>query len=115
MARNAGGLDQQIAREVQATSRMKPKPITTRDIDTLRELEAACRNYVNVTGEDWVKPLDLGSWNGSHHSATLRKLAGRGLVEASRKPMRNGCRPGIRYRITGAGRDAIAQARLKQS
>jgi hypothetical protein len=80
------------------------KALTERDVDTLGDLAAACRNFLDVTGEDWVKPMDCGGSNGSHHSATLKKLAARGLVEASRAKRHLNNRPGIRYRITDAGR-----------
>jgi hypothetical protein len=30
--------------------------------------------------QTWVTPLDIGGYNGSHHSNTLRSLANRGLV-----------------------------------
>jgi len=78
------------------------RPLTDRDIDTLAELEFACRNHLEVTGNDFVQPLDCGGMNGSHHSATLAKLTKRGLVERKR---RGGYSRGSwKYRITDAGR-----------
>jgi hypothetical protein len=82
------------------------KPLTDRDVETLRDLEAACRNYLDVTGQEFVQPMDCGGWNGSHHSATLAKLAKRNLVE--RKQRGGWSRGSWKYRITQAGREAIA-------
>lgn len=54
--------------------------------------------------EDMVQPMDIGAWNSSHHSGTLRQLAIMGLVV---RQDRYGLRPphtpeevksGIRYR-----------------
>lgn len=85
----------------------------------------------------WHVPMDMGSWDGSHHSNTARRLAERGLVEMRRRGIgepytqeqvlamkgrfkrRNEKRPAYQrtkgsrgapkeYRISQAGIDALA-------
>lgn len=91
------------------------RTLTDRDIDTLGELVAANRNLMDVGHhrDGWAKPLDCGGSNGSHHSATLAKLASYGLAD------RKGYRPGIRhvwmYLITPAGKKVVERARRKTS
>ena len=80
--------------------------LTLRDLDTLRELRAACDSYAREGWGDWVKPLHCGGYNGSHHSNTLQKLVRLGLAE--RKGYCPGCRTVWHYRITDAGRDMAA-------
>lgn len=83
-----------------------------RDIEILCDLEAACRNYMNVVGDDWVQPLDCGGSNGSDHSYRLGKLAKAGYAEQRR---RGGWSRGSKsYRITDAGRAALAEAKERQ-
>ena len=81
--------------------------LTERDYEVLGELDAACRNYLAVTGSDWVQPLDCGGSNGSDHSYRLSKLATAGLAESKR---RGGWSRGSKsYRITPGGRAALEQ------
>jgi len=81
------------------------KPLTERDHDILTALAAYAR-----TTYPWRKqharPLDLGGWNGSHHSGTLNKLVRRGLVARSRPPIA-GRKGSQRYWLTDAGRAAV--------
>lgn len=88
-------------------------PLTDRDRDTLDGLERRA----------WKTPLDIGSWNGSHHANTLRKLVVRGLVETKQRRERHGAtgpnaydyttvshRRGSRaYRLTKAGERLVAE------
>lgn len=92
-----------------------PRPLTERDLDTLREIEAA-----NWSCRDWrhgfVRVMDFGGFNGSHHSQTAQKLVRRGLVEPSRAkkiPGYANSRPGILYRCTDAGRALIGKQERK--
>jgi hypothetical protein len=48
--------------------------LTERDQETLNE----------VPTDEWVRPMDIGGRDSSHHSATLRKLVRYGLVEQKR-------------------------------
>jgi hypothetical protein len=72
-------------------------------MDVLHELSAACR-----VGREWrdgyVRPMDCGGSNGSHHGATLRKLVERGYAE--RRGHRYVRRTNY-YRITATGLVAL--------
>jgi hypothetical protein len=82
--------------------------ITDRDIETLRELEAANRSFVQIGHRGgWAKPMDCGGFNGSHHSMTLAKLARAGLAE--RKGYSPGCRAVWMYKITPQGLDRLSK------
>lgn len=89
--------------------------LTRRDIETLRELEAATtslmRNPMRKSHEEgWAMPMDCGGSNGSHHSYTLSKLAKRGLCDRKKfgGPREKGS---CRYRINDAGRAYLAAQR----
>lgn len=58
---------------------MADKNLTPNDIDVLNELEFA--NHGSSNPEKWVRPMDIGAYNGSYHSNTLNKLAGWGYVQ----------------------------------
>lgn len=73
------------------------------------------------TTSGWSTPLELGGHNGSHHSGTLNALARKGLVQFKQRhepdppPGENGAkrwrgRGSKSYRITPAGRKALAEA-----
>lgn len=47
-------------------------------IEVLQSLRYS--RYIAVVPREWVRPLDIGATNGSHHSGTLNRLAERGLV-----------------------------------
>jgi hypothetical protein len=67
----------------------------------------------------WLRPLDVGGSNGSHHSPTLGALAKKGLVQwkwrgwpdpadgENSGPGRETQRGAKVYRITEAGREAL--------
>lgn len=84
------------------------RPLTERDIEVLGDLEAASRNYLDVqpSSEGWVMPMDCGGFNGSHHSATLKKLSDRGLADRKKygSPRQKGS---CRYRINEAGKEHL--------
>ena len=86
---------------------MRPH-LTARDGEVLSELNAACKNYMDVTGNDWVRPLDCGGSNSSDHSYRLAKLARMGLAEQKQRwgsvRMPRGSKV---YRITEAGSAAL--------
>lgn len=81
--------------------------LTARDLEVLIDLDAACRNHMDVIGKDWVQPLDCGGSNGSDHSYRLSKLAKAGLAEQRQRG--GGCRGSKSYRINDAGRAALAK------
>lgn len=84
---------------------------------------------------DWTQPMDVGGRDGSHHSTTLNQLVRKGLAERKKyhaiycyngstsrqKLVRNRwvithghppstkccCKGSCRYKITGAGQEAI--------
>jgi hypothetical protein len=85
------------------------QPLTERDIDTLGELRAATDNHLKEGyREGWCTPQACGGFNGSHHSATLKKLSDRGLAERKKwgGPKDKGS---CWYRITAAGRARIKE------
>ena len=89
------------------------KPLTQRDIETLKELRAASDNALeyprrNINKQGWVQPMDCGGFNGSHHSYTLAKLAKHGVAERHKfgtKRDKGSCL----YRINQAGRSYLAK------
>lgn len=72
-------------------------PLTERDADVLWALPS----------KEWVTPMTVGGTDASHHSATLRKLERRGLVERKRRA--GYTRPSYLYRLTSKG-DAAYRA-----
>lgn len=89
-------------------------------LESLAAFDQADFGYI----EGWARPLDLGSWDASYHSGTLRQLALEGLVECrsrysqkiySREDLvnlkgrfRRGSRGNPKlYRISDAGRAAL--------
>jgi hypothetical protein len=80
--------------------------VTKRDREVLGHLAAARQIASSMDG--WLTPMFCGGTDGSHHSATLRKLARKGLVE---RKVRSGLsRRSYLYRITLAGRAALKKA-----
>lgn len=56
--------------------------LTNKHVDVLRALDAHRDSFERNTGTlEWAIPMDLGSWDASHHSGTLRVLAIHGLAE----------------------------------
>lgn len=77
---------------------------------------------IELARKGWVTPMLVGGRNGSHHSATLKKLVSQGLVETKqtggsviatgpgawkKTPPIHSSRGSRRYRITSAGVDAL--------
>jgi hypothetical protein len=69
---------------------------------TEREAEAFDRQ---VGG--WARPLDLGGFDTSHHSATASALAKKGLLDRFDRGSLMGARAVWLYRITDLGRQAL--------
>lgn len=72
------------------------------DVEVLRELRDG----------EWLRPMDVGGSDGSHHSRTLSRLVGRGLAERQKRNtitnvLRNGRRGSYVYRITDAGKQQL--------
>jgi len=59
----------------------------------LTELE---RDVLDCLGDEWVRPMDIGGRDASHHSRTLARLVRMGLVERKRRA--GWCRPSYLYR-----------------
>ena len=93
-------------------------PLTERDYETLRELDAANRSHAKLGfRKGWARQMDCGGYNGSHHSYTLTKLTLRGLVEvmmpSTKHPGRSRYSGGKHYRITKSGIAAIYLTKKK--
>lgn len=81
------------------------KALTERDYETLNELDVSEEQCLYTGG--WLRPMDVGAWNGSYHSWVLAKLVKRGLAESKK---RGGFSRGSKlYRITAAGRELLQQ------
>lgn len=79
--------------------------LTERDVDTLNELDAYHANMRQVGDPDrGARPMDCGGSNGSHHSATLAKLAKTGHVIRKKY---GGHRGSCLYWITDEGRKLL--------
>jgi len=73
------------------------------DVKTTKEL---CDRHRQVLAQlvqigDWIRPMEIGAYNGSHHHATLKRLVAKGMAERER---RDGCERSYRYRATDRGR-----------
>lgn len=95
------------------------KPLTARDLETLRALRSASDSAIKhdcreAGSQGFVRTMDCGGTDGSHHSVTLVKLVKRGLAEVymarEKKPWRSKLGGGKRYRITDAGRAMLPPA-----
>lgn len=73
-----------------------------------REIEI----LMSMEGHEWLRPLDVGGFNGSHHSATLALLVRRDLVE-SRQRRAHMSRGSKVYRIKSSGTEALHAQRLR--
>ncbi len=83
----------------------------TKDDRQLLEALAANANG----GQEWNRPMDLGAWDSSGHSARLKRLSDKGLVERQRRNsicnvLHASTRGSYQYRITDAGREALSVA-----
>lgn len=76
--------------------------LTDKQYDVLRELR----------DDVFLKPMDFGAWDASHHSGTARRLAKQGLVEM--KGYRNYSRSVYSYRRTPAGSAALEAERKRR-
>lgn len=86
------------------------RPLTPRDYDVLECLEAFHRNMEDIgSPEAGARPMDVGAWDASHHSATLKKLERRGLVRSLTKWSGLTKRSGSprKYWLEDAGRVAV--------
>ena len=86
----------------------KDKTLNAKEIEVLRELQAFAEQHP----KRWARPMDVGAWDSSHHSLSLRKLVAKGLAERRlRGTLRNmiGSRRGsYEYKINAKG-EAILQ------
>jgi hypothetical protein len=82
--------------------------VNKRDRTTLAALRSACDVAIRGGWNDgYVRPLDCGGANGSHHSATLAKLVRLGLAERRQRSIWQPLRGSWSYRITDAGRATL--------
>ncbi len=84
-----------------------------RDAETLLALRGGARLMLDrgeVVGveADWLRPLDVGGKNNSHHSSTLRRLVKKGWAEKKDRGSVAGMRPSNVYRINMNGVVALA-------
>jgi hypothetical protein len=84
-----------------------------RDAEILLALRGGARLMLDrgeIVGveADWLRPLDIGGRNNSHHSSTLRRLMANGWVERRSRREVEGLRPSHVYRITMEGVMALA-------
>jgi hypothetical protein len=63
---------------------------------TLTEREQELLN--EMPADIWVRPMDVGGHDGSHHGQTLRKLAAKGAVEQRTYNSLAGIRHSYQYR-----------------
>lgn len=66
------------------------------------------RDVLEQVSEEWQRPMDMGARDGTHHSAVLKALVRKGLVE--RKQRGGGsfyARGSYVYRLTEAGEQAL--------
>lgn len=87
---------------------MGNKPLTERDYEVLGELV-----HQSKDGE-WLRPMDVGGFDGSHHSATLNNLVSHGMAELTwfGKPWQP--RLHKRYRVTKNGEALYQEYKLKK-
>lgn len=96
------------------------KPLTERQVDVLKTLasikDKPSRNSRNLTNPEffeegvrgyWAAPMDFGGTDGSHHSATARQLAERGLIDRYKNgrinTLKSRNKSSCCYRINDAG------------
>lgn len=85
--------------------------------ETRRKLTENQREVLDalvMSGQPWHRLMDIGAWNGSHHSTTVRQLARAGLAECR---VVGGSmtvtRKTYRYRATTEGKKLIQDLRAR--
>jgi hypothetical protein len=86
----------------------KKKPLTERDLDVLGELA-----HQSKEGR-WLRPMDIGGTDASHHSATLNKLVSHGYAKLTWFGTPWKPRSHKRYLVTDAGKALDQDCRLKR-
>jgi hypothetical protein len=79
--------------------------LTPKQAEVLRAIHAQSRGHRE---RQWLRPMDIGARDASHHSATMKRLAAKGLLDREpRNTLTNvyqlGSRGSYVYRITKAG------------
>lgn len=92
-----------------ATTDVKRKPLTDRDVRLLAELQAFDCDHP----DKWARAGDVGGHDNSYHSHVLRKLSARRFVKVMKMRPGNG-RGSNRYRITVFGAAFLAQREARQ-
>lgn len=82
--------------------------MNSRQIETLNELRAAVDNHMKYGLSEFVRPMDCGGSNGSHHSATLAKLVKLGFAKRRKRSPWAMSRGSWSYTITDQGRAYLA-------
>ncbi len=59
--------------------------VTEREREVLKALKWGVDKNQGPRGDGWMRPMDIGGSNGSHHHRTLQILVKRGLVECRRR------------------------------
>jgi hypothetical protein len=84
------------------------RPLTERDLDVLGELV-----HQSKDGR-WLRPMDVGGTDGSHHSTTLNKLVNHGYAKLTWFGYPWKPRSHKRYLATEAGKVLDQDCRLKR-
>lgn len=83
-------------------------PLTRRDLETLRAVAA----FKDTTTSGWGAPMMAGGTDGSHHSATMAKLARKRLLNRRRRNslanLLGSHRGSWEYQIAPAGAEVLA-------
>jgi hypothetical protein len=74
----------------------------------LTELQREVLEQVDTT---WLRPMDMGARDGTHHSAVLAALTRKGLVERKQRGGLAYARGSYIYRLTDQGVAALAVPR----
>lgn len=88
-----------------------PKPEYTPPVPTLNERDL---QVLRLLDDTWQTPQWMGAWNGSYHSASLKKLCANGLAETDRRgyplmpTLLKKCKGSNRYRLTAKGRARLS-------
>jgi predicted DNA-binding ArsR family transcriptional regulator len=74
------------------------------------ELTQLQRDVLEQCSTTWLRPMDMGGRDGSHHTSVLKALVRKGLVERQRRIGSIGARGSYRYRLTAAGDAELRRA-----
>lgn len=77
------------------------------DAEVAEKLTEDDRDVLLCLNTEWLRPMDVGGHDGSHHSRVLAKLARKGLADRARRDsianMIGGSRGSYIYRLSAEG------------